>query len=323
MLPAGAAARADEAAAPDTHAIDVQHDRISQRVLETNRWLNRLLDRSLNGLHLDDADRETDRADIELRGSHMRVSPWVLFRERGGHDIGVDYGLRLRLLPLSDRLDFFADRFDTHRETLDISESDRYRREPEPGRNEPALAGLTYFLLHDVARQLSLSGGIRFKPEPVPRMRLRGRYRHPLGADWTATFEQSVYWDSGDGFGERTQLAFSRPMDERVDVSLVSSLVWSELSRGLDWGHVSSCRMALAPTRSLELRGGAMGHTHPGTVVDQYLVRAPFRQRFMRDWLVLQIEPGIDWFREQNYRATLLVSIKLEMRFGSADAYGL
>jgi len=310
---------------PDAHPIDTQHERISQRVLDANRWMNRLLDRSLNGWQTndDDLDRATAPSDFELRGSHMRVSPWVLFNEGGGHDIGIDYGLRLRLLPLSDRLHFFAARYDTDRETLDTSTTDRYRREPEPSRNDPALAGLTYFLLHDVVRQLSLSGGIRFRPAPEPRLRLRGRYRHPLGDEWLATFEQSGYWDSTDGFGERSQVAFSRPAGEWAHINLVSSLVWSELSRGLDWGHVSSCHIALGTTRSLQFRAGALGYTHPGTVVDQYLVRTPVRHRFMRDWMVLQIEPGVDWFREHNYRAALLVSIKLEVRFGAADAYGL
>ncbi len=299
--------------------VDRHHGALSRKVLRLNVRVNRFIEnrfprsgeRRPSPGALDAIDH-----DYDLTGSHVRVSPHVVFTEGGGHDFGIDYSLRLRLVKLSDRLDFFADRYDTDRETLDTSFVDRSRRESEPTRTEPALAGLTYSLLHEVARQVSLSGGLRFQPEPAPRLRLRARQRIPLGP-WRASLEQSVLWDLSDGFGERTQVDFERAAGSSARLRLSSSLVWSELSRGLEWGQLAACHVHLGGPRHLAFRAGALGYTHPVTVVDQYLLRLPYRQRVFRDWLFLEIEPGVDFFRDDRYRATLLTSVRLDILFGS------
>ncbi len=62
---------------------------------------------------------------------------------------------------------------------------------------------------------------------------------------------------------------------------------------------------------------GAHGTSHPSWITDQYLVRAAYRKRVHRDWMFLEIEPGLDFFREDGFSMTPLINVKLEIVFGA------
>ncbi len=196
--------------------------------------------------------------------------------------------------------------------------SARYRRKLETERGEGATAGLTYFFSDRMRRQLSLSTGLRFRPEPSPKVGLRGRFRKSFDI-WHANFSQHVFWSEKDGFGEKTEFTLDRPYGEIHLVRFHSSLVWSELSHGVDWGQIASLYTTFSPRHSAIIRLGARGYSHPSWISDQYHVRAAYRQRVYRDWIFLEIEPGLDFFHEDDFDMIPLINIKLEIVIGSFD----
>ncbi|HAS83157.1 MAG TPA: hypothetical protein DCS43_10920, partial [Verrucomicrobia bacterium] len=71
--------------------------------------------------------------------------------------------------------------------------------------------------------------------------------------------------------------------------------------------------------RSAAIKLGVRGYTHPSLVTDQYLVRVSYRKRVHRDWLFLEIEPGLDFFREDDFKTTPLINIHLDIVIGAFD----
>lgn len=59
------------------------------------------------------------------------------------------------------------------------------------------------------------------------------------------------------------------------------------------------------------------GITNPSWTTDQYLIRVPFRRCLNREWVTLENEPRLDFFREDDFKRTLRVTIKFEIVFGS------
>ncbi len=135
--------------------------------------------------------------------------------------------------------------------------------------------------------------------------------------NWRADASQSVFWSDRDGGGEKTEFKLDRPVGDIHLFRLHSSLVWSELSHGVDWGQYASYYALFNSRSSATLKLGLRGYSHPSWLTDQYLVRVAFRKRVHRDWIFLEIEPGLDFFRDDNFKTIPLINIKMEFVFGS------
>ena len=134
---------------------------------------------------------------------------------------------------------------------------------------------------------------------------------------WRAELAQNLFWDARDGFGEQTQLQIGYTFNPRHRFRLTTSAEWSEISQGVDWDLFAAQTAELTPRQSLALRAGVRGHTEPAWIADQYLIRFTYRQRVLRDWLFLEIEPGLDFFREDRYRTAPLIEVKFDILAGS------
>ncbi len=308
-------------AALESTRLDRSHRYLSHRVLRLAESINNVISSTFR----QEEDHESSMTRrfygnlltaYQVEGSHIRVTPRLIMNEGDGNEYKLDFSARLRLPDLSKRLRLYVDSYDTDYDTMEEIFSARYRRVIERERGEGATAGLTYFFSDHMKRDLSLSTGLKFRPEPSPKIRLRGRFRKSFDI-WRAAFAQSGFWSEKDGVGSRTEFTLNRPSGEIHLVRLHSSWVWSELSQGVDWGQFVSYYARFSSRRSAALKLGIRGYSHPSWITDQYLVRVVYRKRVHRDWLFLEIEPGLDFFREDDFKMTPLINIKLEIVIGS------
>jgi len=319
--PGGAEEPAATAEAEEATYLDRSHRYLSRRILRLAESINNVISSAIR----QDEDHESEMIKrfygnlltaYQVEGSYIRITPRLILTEGQDTEYKMDFSGRLRLTDLSKRLRLYVDSYDTDYDTMEDIFSTRYRRKLEDERVEGPTAGLTYFFSDRMKRQLSLSTGIRFNPEPSPKIRLRGRLRKALDI-WTAAVAQSVFWGEKDGFGGKSEFTLDRPYHLNHLLHLNSSMIWSEISRGVDWGQFVSYYARFSSRRSAALKLGVRGYSHPSWITDQYLVRVPFRRRIHRDWLFLEIEPGLDFFRDDGFKATPLVNIKLEIVMGS------
>lgn len=303
--------------------LDRCHRYLSNRVLRLAESINNVISSTFRQEE-DQASELTSRfygnllTAYQVEGSHIRVTPRLIMSDGSDNKYKLDFSARLRIPDLSKRLRLYADSYDTDHDTMEEIFSARYREKLEVERSEGPTAGLTYFFSDHMKRQLSLSAGLRFHPEPSPKVRLRGRLRKSLDI-WCADLSQSAFWNEKDGFGEKTEFTLDRSSSEIHLFRLQSSLVWSELSHGVDWGQFASCYAHFSSSRSAALKLGARGYSEPAWITDQYLVRLSYRKRVYRDWLFVEIEPGIDFFHEDDFKTTPLINIRCEIVIGSVS----
>lgn len=314
------ATNAPAPAAPGTNMVDRGHRRVSGFLLDLVDGLDRFLHNSVAG-----EDEEPSRLILQFYGdrylrsrnasaSYVTITPEVTFSDDPAVKMDVDFSARLRLRRLSDRLELFVDRFDDDEDLLDGvlgRVNQRLRDNDDEGG-----AGLRYRLPDYFSLHSSVSASVHLKPEPVPRLRLRSRLHLQMGA-WQARLGETLFWESDDGVGEKTQLEFIRPLDTATVFRSSSAAVWSETSEGVDLGHAVVWSHRLSQRRLISFRAGVSGHTEPSAIVDLYSVRTTWRQRIYRDWMFLEIEPGVDFPNDEDFEAVPLLSVRFDVVLGA------
>lgn len=325
LLAGTAAAATNEAPesaplAPETNLVDRGHRRVSGFLLDLVDGLDHFLHDSVAG-----EDEEPSRLILQFYGdrylrshsasaSYITITPEVTFSDDPVVKTDIDFSARLRLRRLSDRLELFVDRFDDDEDLLDGvlgRVNQRLRDNDDEGG-----AGLRYRLPEYFSLRSSVSASVRLKPEPVPRIRLRSRLHLQMGA-WQARLGETLFWESDDGVGEKTQLEFIRPLGTVTVFRSSTAAVWSETSEGVDLGHAVVWSHHLSRRRVISLRAGVAGHTEPSAIVDLYSVRTTWRQRIYRDWIFLEIEPGVDFPNDEDFETVPLLSIRFDVVLGA------
>jgi hypothetical protein len=251
--------------------------------------------------------------DVESNDSQVQLAPLVEFSE-DGTEFGVRFAIRLKLPRSGDRIQIIVD--NVTQDDLALRDFRTLREEDaELDNGKDGVAGLRFFLVNRVEKKLSLDTGLKLKPEPVPRSRLRGILRIKMDS-FRIEPSQSVFWESSDGFGERTQLEFIVPRGSQTTFRATSAAVWSETSTGLDLGQSFSAAHQLDERNVIGVKFGVSGYTSSSTRVDKYALRFPFRHRFHRSWLRLSVEPGVEFPRDEEFQAKPLLKLQIDISFG-------
>lgn len=252
------------------------------------------------------------RAVEDAPASRIKVSPTFAVREAKGLDVGIRVNGKLRLPRVADRLELI---FDSEYDDTEVDNEVRREQRAQLTGDQDGAAALRYYLQETLNFKASIDAGLKFKPEPVPRLSLRLRGYHRFD-ELTARMGQTFFWETQDGFGTRSQFDLEQQTPQ-VDLRrLTTGLLWSENSDGVQASEYLSYFRFLTRRRVLGGRIGLGGHLEPHAQADNYTARLVYRQRVHRDWLFLEIEPGLDWPRDRDFETTPFVNVKLDIIFG-------
>lgn len=249
---------------------------------------------------------------VNADGSRIVVSPIIDFREADGASLGLKVSGKLKLPRLSERLDLV---FDSDYDETDLTPELTKARDVGLRSGDDGAASLRLRLDDNLKIKPSIEAGLKFKPEPVPRIGLKLRLANK-NPEFTTRATQTFFWEREDGWGERTTFDVERGAKDEYLARLGTSLLWSEGSDGVRAGQTLQLYRFLSHRRAMGVKFGVYGPLEPSAYIETYSARLAWRQRVHRDWLFLEIEPGIDWPRDRDYEATPLVQVKLDIIFG-------
>ena len=248
----------------------------------------------------------------DMDGSRLVLSPILDVREGDGISGGIKLRARLRLPKFSERIDLL---FDSDFDDADVTPAVSRGTDTGLRSGDSAAATLRVRLADDLRFRPSFEAGLKFKPEPVPRLGLRGRLIHR--GDWMTTrLTQTFFWETEDGWGERSTLDFEQAEPNAYLRRLSTSVLWSEGSDGVRGGQTLQWYRYLSNRRAIGLKLGVEGPLEPSAHVQTYSARVSWRQKLNRDWLFIELEPGVDWPRDQDYETVALFRVKLDIVLG-------
>jgi hypothetical protein len=125
---------------------------------------------------------------------------------------------------------------------------------------------------------------------------LRFRRRLDLGWKVTSRLTQEGFWTSREGFGEKTQLDFDRPVAAHTQVRWNNAGFVTGVSRGYEWATEVGLAQQFPPLRTAAYLAFAVsGFGVPKAQVELYRLYIRLRRDVWRRWLFLELEPEIGW----------------------------
>ena len=251
-----------------------------------------------------------ERVDEEMKNSRLRIRVGATLAEAGRSELYQRTSLHLQLPRTERRLQFVLDSF-TRDEYPDEEAVPRIRENDE-NRVE---AALRYVFGDTDIGHMQFHTGLSFKPDPEFYMKTRWRKIFPITEKWRFYPTQFFFWKSRDGFGETTRADIERPLSDDSLFRIRAEATWSEISSGLEFIALMSYSQTLSNLRGWGIALSAEGDTRPSAVTENYRMAFKYRRAIHRDWLFLEVEPAIDFFREDNYRASPGITFQIEAIF--------
>ena len=246
------------------------------------------------------------------------------FRWRSDLRIGEDGGLAASTnLRAEVRLPAFDQRLERLRLTLVAASADptdplHPDRRPPDGLNR-ANAGLRLALHDSIRATLDTQGGLLARWPPGWFVRLRLRQVHPLG--WSVVGDAVVgFWQTNTGWGTRQDASLERSLAPKLLARLDASGTITERTRGWEWEANGSLLAAFSQRTAGALSIGLLGYSDHGLVVDRYRVLARLRHDVLRRWILLELQPEVEWLRQPAGRVqrAAAIIVRLELQFDAS-----
>lgn len=226
---------------------------------------------------------------------------------------GID--LRLNLPVLENRANLFLranDDGDFDAESNPVSDSDN-------SKDEDLTLGLNYFLAMGERYNISTDVGVSAS---YVYGGLRYRHLHPfLGSNWEGRFTNRLRYYSDDGWEDKASYDLERHLGERFFIRNTVTGIVSEETEGLPFSAVTRLYQIFSIERALLYDAGIYLDTKPEFEVTDVQLKLRYRQRFYRDWLVLELAPQVTFPSEQDYEMNPGLVVKLEADFGYLKDY--
>ena len=249
-----------------------------------------------------------ERFDAEGRETRLAVVLGVYADRRDGAKIQNRFRARLSLPNLQKRvLLFIEDAFETER-------ADRPAELEDAARESKPVTGLRLAAESVGKARLTADLGLRLGGDPQIVARTRLSFARVFEA-WERRWIQTLSWYSADGFAAGSELRWTRDLGRgrlfrsataigwRADESGVTpaqSFSWF-LSRRDGGGHRWTVRAAWPET--------------PGCERAVYAAEYVWRRRLHRDWLFLELGPGLDFRQEDDYEPNPFGVLRIEVNF--------
>ncbi len=221
---------------------------------------------------------------------------------------GID--LRLNLPALENRFNIFLranDDSDFNTDSNPISNTDR-------NAGEELTAGVQYFLALGEKYNISVDTGLSFN---YAYAGLRFRHLHQFfSTGWEGRFTDRVRYYTDEGWENKASYDLERSLGERFFLRNTLTGVVAERFDGVPASLVVSLYQVLNIERAILYDVGAYTNTEPEFELTDLQFKIRYRQRFFRDWLVLEVAPQATFPKEYDNEFNPGIVIKFEADFG-------
>lgn len=280
----------------DEDYLDQLQQKGSALIASTAQWLDSFFD---DPRYFSEENRS--RAKLKLGFGYTRFDD---FEFMPGIDLILSFpGLENRAsiyLQANDDDDFDAD-------SNPISDTDK-------NKDEQLTAGIKYVMAmgerYNLSTDVGLSsnyiyGGVRY------------RHLHPFFSQrWEGRFTNRLRYYSDDGWQNKTSYDIERNLGERFFVRTTFTGVLSEEDEGFPFSGVVHLYQVLSIDKALLYDAGAYMNTEPDFEVTDVQLKLRYRQRFFRDWLVLEVAPQVTFPNDYDHEFNPGLVVKFEADFG-------
>ncbi len=284
------------AAAPESSAVDVAHDVLSDSVNAAARWF--------------DAFFDDPRVEQEAAYSRVKLSGGALLEAGERARFKGRVNARITLPRTRRRLKLIISRDDADRP---LQEQDI--RDTTFAASQEATAGLQYSVKATSGTDFSWRLGARLGGD---RELFTGpRYRKTLEFDpWLARFTESLFWGTRRGWQSRTRVDFDRVFADPFFFRWTTEAGWREDQAGVRIDSDFQFSQRLDRKRALIYEATNRFVTSPRHRLEETGLRLRYRQQIWRRWLFFEAAPRLVFRNDDDFRPTPGLRLELQMIIG-------
>lgn len=300
-----------------TNRFDRAHHRVSGWVEYTAVGL----DNFLTDVITDDDDSRnvvTNTVGPVAKPSTVTLSPGIGYSKYDDVQYRGRFRAHINLPSLKNRVQVIVNNVQEDEDVLTDVNDPISRERRVVGDNDKS-AGLRFILVDRMDFDLSVGAGLRFKPDPVSKIKTRARIRTD-GFGTLFELAETGFWESDNGLGEKTEFIMTHMLGKRFTLRSTSAALLQETHHehlnGVVLGETVSGEYLIRPRRTVGVTVGVEWYTDPAAAVNSYSVRVPYRQGIWRDWMYLRVEPGADFANENDFDMNPLITVGFDILFG-------
>ena len=278
----------------EKHWSDSFHQGVANSVQRSALWFDSFF------VH-DGTEQTAPKTSARIRlGWIPKARDWGDFEQR--------FKVKVRLPHLEDKVDLiFTDGEEQENSNLPLNSS-----RINPDNSQSGFTAAIRYIFEErenviTSSRIGLSGGSIF-----------ARIRHKRIYTWNDkhrfSFQPSVLYDLSDKTGARLQLEYEYQINDKQQFRIDSSLFGSESFHGVRWlqgfYHLKHISDKAATLCGIQISGELNGTE--GSFVGNYSFNYRYRFNALKDWLHFEIEPFISFPRDENYKITPGIALRVE-----------
>jgi len=226
--------------------------------------------------------------------------------------------VRLKLPKLSSRAHLIIEAAEDSDFNVDDTPVDDYS-EHEDGEGGEIRAALRWFLKETDTVNIAFDAGGSWD-----YLYTSLRFRSIQDFDnWLGRFTNRLRYYTDDGWENRTTYDLESHFNEDFFFRSTTTLNYYETEDGFPHSQHFRLYQVLSSIRAISYETGVYLETEPSYMVSDFQFIVRYRQRFYRDWLVLEVSPRVTFPEDHDYEFNPGVIFKLEASLGhNADEEG-
>lgn len=246
----------------------------------------------------------TERADDELGRSRIRIRSQFLLREGISSDLRNQYRINLKLPSLERK---FKYEFGKPTKKSDKAKSTLYDQASAPQNEKSFFKG--WIFNSDIGVNAAIP------PQLVTRARLRKNFE--AGSFIHRFSEQLTYITGENEIFEETNIDSDYIIKSDLIFRFINNKRWLVISKELRTNHGPTLLHRLTENDAFNYGATAQSIIQDGTwYLDNYRLSVNYRKNLYRQWIYLDIIPGIDFPKMNSFRRTPFITLQLEALFG-------
>lgn len=252
----------------------------------------------------------------EENTSSLRIRMDTVVTEGEGAEFSINPTLRL-VLPYTEKK--------LHLEIMSSADSNLdilYEKTPlalkqfDQTKKESPTATLRYFFTTTAEQSISMVGGTR-SDDGLLAFYVGPRYRATFEyCLWRFQFVEWLRWTSDDGIESNTVFDTDLALTEQLLLRTRLHGDWRNSKDDFFHGIRFLLFQAISKNRAMGYEWNNLLTNRPNHRIEEINFRVKYRQRFLRDWLFLEMAPQVAFPADRDFEATPGFLFRVEMYFG-------
>jgi hypothetical protein len=217
------------------------------------------------------------------------------------------FKIRVKLPALKDRVELlFTDEED------DINQQPvKAARNRELGNQEETTVAIQF--KDDVKSPMSYRVGFGRGGQLYTRARYSEGQNY--GTDGKLAYFSELHYYSGDKFGAELNARYTHTFSETQALEFSNSFRYRDKRKDWFWRHELKYLHMLDANQSLLFTAMIDGLSKPSYRSEQRLLSVRYKRNILRPWLFVEVEPFMLWLREEDFRTSYGLALRLEVHF--------